>query len=372
MARPRKKKRSPAILIWFILFLAGVVILARLTGQKVAVPDRSAPGVAMRTPPAERLQAQVAGFFRQAEFDSTWIRRKAGETVVRVPADLHPLIVYQALAKIVKKQGGEITRATERRKSGAHTFAYALNDRIIETIRLVPDTTLKRKSGKIAIIMDDFGYNMSAAVRAFIDFPYTVTYAIIPGLPNTDRVAAMLRERNKPMLIHMPMEPQQGRVEAEGFTLFTRLSPEDVRQRMRLAIKALPFAIGVNNHMGSKATADSSVMWNALLEIKRANLFYIDSRTSPKSVAYALAQKLGVPSLINNVFIDAIDDAEHVKEKLFRLEKMARKYGTAVGIAHPRARTLEAFREVLPMLELHGTQLVLVEDLLDLRYARKE
>ncbi len=284
-------------------------------------------------------------------------------TVVKIPGDVHPLVIYQRVSSVIDQLGGE-SQAQQNKKAGTLTFAYGSGSDLVEKVELVPDRSWKRKRGTIAIIIDDFGYKRNAVIDAFLDYPIPITYAIIPGLPKSEEIAKELHQRGKTIIIHLPMEPMQGRVENDGYTLFTHLKPDEIRDRVRKAIQAVPFAVGINNHMGSKATLDSTLLAAAFEEMAKAGYFFVDSRTHLQSIAFRLAQRMGLPALQNALFLDSVKDSASVAAKLQRLARVAEQNGEAVGIGHPRQQTLAALNQLMPELLARGFEFVTAEQLI--------
>lgn len=364
----KAKSRDQRHWIFPMLFVAGtvVVLYVVLSGRDFSRNPFSKDRVALS--PAEKLQKKVDQVFVQFAIQPEWITRKGRELRALIPGDLHPLLVYQQIAEVVRAAGGTITQGNEDVHSGVLTLTYALAKKPVEKISLIPDARLTRKTGMIAIVVDDFGYNRSAVVEKFLDLPFAVTYSIIPGLPYSKKIAEEIHDKRKPIMVHMPMEPMQGKVESDGYTLLTTLPPPEIARRMREAIAAIPFANGVNNHMGSKATTDSLLLQAALVEIKKAGYFFLDSRTSQQSMAFDLAQADGVPALRNNLFIDAEDGKEHIEQKLNTLVEIASREKFAIGICHPRPNTLEVLLKIVPQLEARGYVFVHAEALLQPYY----
>ena len=115
-----------------------------------------------------------------------------------------------------------------------------------------------------------------------------------------------------------------------------------------------PGAVGLNNHMGSRATADARVMEQVLTEVKKHDLFFLDSRTAAASIAYGTALQLAVPALQRDLFIDTVDEAGAIEARLWELAELAAAQGHAIGIGHDREQTLLALQSVLPHLETRG------------------
>ncbi len=358
--RKRKKKKARTSFLSTVLVLLGLSLMAYFMGRFVFLDTWRSRQRADQQAQAE-LKKQVHRLLLQMGVLPTWIEQSGRETTVRIPIDMHPLLFYQKIAEHIEKVDGTITQGVEDRKTRTLTFTYALHRQPVEKIRLVPDPTLVFGPGEIAIIIDDFGYNMGETVRKLIEFPVPLSYSIIPGLPYSKKLARLLHEKGKTVLIHMPMEPLQGQVESDGYTLLTALPSDEIESRVRRAVEDVPFATGLNNHMGSRATTDSTLLAAAFAELKQHKLFYVDSRTNSQSIAYDMALAAGIPALKNTLFLDAVDDSAHVAMKLLRLADTARKKGRAVGIGHPRKNTLAALQALIPILQAQGITFTSVE-----------
>ena len=191
-----------------------------------------------------------------------------------------------------------------------------------------------------------------------------ISYAVLPFESQTPRVVDELRRKGREILCHLPMEPRNAANPGPG-ALKTSMSPEQLSQRTREALAAVPGAIGVNNHMGSSLTEDRRWMTPILEELKERRLFFLDSRTSAESVGYELAQELGVPTAERQVFLDRDPSPEAIREQFDRLLELARKRGAAIAIGHPYPSTLEILAEAVPASLEQGYEFVPVSFLLD-------
>lgn len=363
---PQKKRatRKVHFLPGSFLLLGGAVMLLFLLDYWLsgAILNTIIPGSSRAE--AAQLRREVERVLERNGLSPLWMQRNGRNLTVRMPATIHPLQVYHALSNAISEHGGVLTKGESESATGVMKLAYAVNHRLVEVIRLIPDPDLRRASGKIGLIIDDFGYVKNDIVREIMALEVPVTYAIIPGLTYSKEIARELQARGKTVIVHMPMEPRQGRVEAGGFTLLTSQSEDEIRKRMQAALEAIPAAVGVNNHMGSLATTDSLLLTAALTQLRENGCFFVDSRTSNESIAYAMAQRLGVPALRNNLFIDAIDDTAAIEAKFKLLAAIAKRRGSAIGIGHPRPKTLAMLRKMLPELQALGYTFVPVTALL--------
>lgn len=195
---------------------------------------------------------------------------------------------------------------------------------------------------KLAIVIDDIGYRPKedAAIYAL---PREVSVAIIPSAPYAKQRNEQARKQGRDILIHMPMQPLNGgRIESGGLTL--GLSQAEVNQRVEAAKSIVPYAIGMNNHMGSAATSDMSLMTKLMKTLHQQRLFFLDSRTIGSSVAEKAAKEQGVPVLTRHIFLDDSDAYADVQRQFKSAIQYAGKHGVAIVIGHPRKNTVAVLK----------------------------
>jgi polysaccharide deacetylase 2 family uncharacterized protein YibQ len=219
-------------------------------------------------------------------------------------------------------------------------------------------------SPRIAIIIDDLGYQLEAGRRA-INLPGPVAFAILPGTPRGRRLAEIAHDHGKEVLLHLPLEAVEYRVLAEPGELMLDMSRKTFGVTFADAIATVPFAIGVSSHRGSLLTRHPGHMGWLMEEIhNRDDLFFIDSYTTHASVALKLAAEFGVEATKRDVFLDHDRSADAVMREFERLKSLARKQGFAVAIGHPFAETLQVLERELPKLRDEGFELVRISKLL--------
>lgn len=193
---------------------------------------------------------------------------------------------------------------------------------------------LETKELKAAIIIDDFGGG-TGGVRDFLEGEIPITAAVMPFTESSKEHAEWAHKNGFEVMIHIPMEPKRGKRSWLGPKPITvDLSPEEVRERVEEAIKSVPYAVGLNNHMGSLAVENEKIV-RAIVEVaKKRNLFIIDSGTSPGTKFPEIAKELGVPLLKRDVFLDDISSSSHVRKQMVRLAKVTEIKGMGIAIGH--------------------------------------
>ncbi|MBI5407000.1 MAG: divergent polysaccharide deacetylase family protein [Nitrospirae bacterium] len=217
---------------------------------------------------------------------------------------------------------------------------------------------------KVAILIDDIGYD-NKIFKKFVDFGIPLTFSILPDQRFSTRIAKEARSLNYEVMLHLPMEPRNPERNPGNGTLVTRMSQDEILKQLSEDIEAVPYIAGVNNHMGSLLTENRDVMNIILEEIHKRGLFFVDSKTSPRSVAYETAKRIGIRSGRRDVFLDNKSDIEYIKGQVDKVIRIARQNGEATAIGHPRAGTIAALREKIADFKREGIELVPVSEVLD-------
>lgn len=248
-------------------------------------------------------------------------------------------------------------------KSNLKRFSQALILLLVGTCAAAETAT-----PRIAIIIDDLGYQKAAGERA-IGLPGPIAYAILPNTPRDAYLARIAHAQGKEVLLHLPLQAESDR-SAVGGSLLLDMSRQQFLQAFASSIDAVPHAVGVNSHRGSLLTRHPGHMGWLMEEIlDRGDLFFVDSYTTAESVALRVANESGVPALRRDVFLDPDTEPETLIREFARLKKLARQRGFAVGIGHPYTGTLEFLEKALPSLEEEGYDLVSIGDLVASRAA---
>ncbi len=224
-----------------------------------------------------------------------------------------------------------------------------------------PPTLAPVAAARLAIIVDDCG-QWPDTERGFIALPVALTLSVLPHVRYGDAIARAARTAGKGVMLHLPMEPRSGADPGPG-EVSVAMSDAAIASQVRDDLAAVPLAAGVNNHEGSRATADDRVMRAVSAALAGRHLFFVDSRTSAASVAERDAAAAGLPTARRDVFLDDVAELASTEAELRRAAALAKQRGSAIAIGHPRPTTLQAVRDLLPELQREGVELVLAADL---------
>ncbi len=220
------------------------------------------------------------------------------------------------------------------------------------------------QTARVAIIIDDLGYKYDEGHRA-IALPGAVSLSVLPGTPRARQLAESAHRAGKDVLLHLPLQAISHNGPPEPGGIMLDMSRERLRQTFAAALESVPHVIGVNNHRGSLLTRHPGHMRWLMEEIRaRDGLFFVDSFTTPHSVALQMAREAGVSSMRRQVFLDDDTSPDAIARQFERMKRLAKKRGVVVAIGHPHRTTLAVLERELPGLADEGIELVPVSALL--------
>ncbi len=203
--------------------------------------------------------------------------------------------------------------------------------------------TEQRNQAEIAIIVDDIGFSRSRA-RHFLALDIPLTFSILPQVPFTRELAETLYSAGHEIMLHQPMEPVNSKYNPGPGALYIADRQQAIVAAIEKNISEIPHVTGVNNHMGSKFTADSEKMRQALGVVKSKALFFVDSMTTHRSKGYPTANRLGITAARRNIFLDNCLTVPAILAQLEKLQQVALKTGRALAIGHPFPETAAAIQ----------------------------
>jgi len=220
-----------------------------------------------------------------------------------------------------------------------------------------------RTRPRLALIIDDIGASLSHA-KPFMDLHVPMTFAILPRLAASEESASLIHKEGHEIMLHQPMEPRDRGLSPGPGALYVGDEPTKISHTVEKNISSVPFATGMNNHMGSRFTASLKEMFETLQVVKDRGLFFVDSLTTGDSKGYKAAKTLHLPATSRDVFLDNRVEESSILRQLHQLKGIASRHGHAVGIGHPFAETSRAIRQFLKGIKETEFELVHMSDVL--------
>jgi uncharacterized protein len=274
-----------------------------------------------------------------------------------------------AAKALVSREGLETSGQTRRSKSGGREvdLRFSFGKQLVcrWNFREVPQIL------RAAIIIDDLGQDLGAAKR-LLELPYPLTFSVLPGLEYSARTAEAAFAKGHEVMLHLPMEPEPGAPALPGpGEIKVGMTDEEVAAIMKADLNFVPHVRGVNNHMGSRATANAALMAAVMKVLAERQLYFVDSRTTAQTTALRTARRMGVPSFYRSVFLDDTEAVEYSLGQLRQFRRAVEERGVAIAIGHPHSTTIAALAQFLPELERDDIELVPASELVRLPEAAR-
>ena len=295
-----------------------------------------------------------------------WLMNKAEKAGLAVIG--HEKSTYKEWDAYKIQLGISVKAGDSKRKFVTDTVYFFYNSNLKEPDKDIEEKDVSKPmpkyTGKLAVIVDDCGYDIGS-VRTLLDTGFAFNYAILPYKNYSSDVLEMVKTRGHVAMLHLPMEPLNSSAMSEGSSTVCVNMPESkIKDIVQKAVYSLPGIVGVNNHQGSRATSDQKTMDITLKVLKKEGLFFVDSRTTAKSVAKDRAMALGVETARNDIFLDNSTNPQEIRAQIYKAMEMAQKNGSAIAICHARPNTAKAWKMYADEIRKTGIKIVPVTELL--------
>jgi uncharacterized protein len=372
----RRKKRSPSLPVALFafsgmgaLFLASFIYLYGVT--PISAPplfeELLSPASSSLNRQITKIDQAIYGYLHEAGVPQeniaflsvrpkheNRIEWDFADLLIRIPRKLLLSSFETGLKRALSLKDLPVRIRVEGEPQGVRVVHVYAGPQYTHRIRLQSEVRVAAQTDKrpgIALIIDDLGYDFDLA-KSFLDLPLALNLALLPKAPFTKKIAQAAQGKGWELLLHLPMEPENHpQVNPGPEALLTKMGEKEIRAVFEKHLNQVPGARGVNNHMGSRFTRSEAKMRILMTELKGKGLFYVDSRTTNRTVALDVARRLGVPAIERSVFLDNDLSHEAMAFQLQRLLAMGRHSGKAVGIAHPHPETVAFLRKSARLLE---------------------
>jgi len=283
----------------------------------------------------------IPSYEREYEWDYT-------ELLINLPNREHAVALQKIIDVGLWELGPSVTFDAEMSSASEIVYRIYVLGLFVHKIGLRYGEQLKidrEAVPKVAIIIDDIGYDTDLAI-SFMELDIPLSLSVLPWAPRTEEIVNIANSRRSELLLHLPMQPKNyPDLDPGPGALLVDMDEQRIRSIIGEDIKQVPGLRGVNNHMGSCFTERSDKMRIVLEEVKERDLFYLDSRTTTRTVAFDLAKEMGVPAVKKSIFLDNEVSSAAIKLQMERLLGIARSSGEAVGIAHPHKETVKVIQD---------------------------
>ena len=223
----------------------------------------------------------------------------------------------------------------------------------------------KIKKGKVAIIIDDVGWNLSI-IKELEEINKPLTLSILPKAPYSEKIVKELKDKNFELFLHLPLEPSPPSQCLDKGLIKVDMDAEEIKKVFEDNVRYfLPYIKGVNNHMGSLFTTNEEKMRILLESIKEKNLYFVDSLTNQKSCGYKIAKELGIKTGKRDIFLDISSEPEQINKKIDQLLKMGKENQGVIAIGHAKSNTIKVLKERISDFEANDIEIVPVSTLLE-------
>lgn len=316
---------------------------------------------------AKKAAEFIINSSRTANVSEGKLRTKA-EALVQAPVQLNdtPTVKNTDHSLKVKKELSDVEklyRNASALEAATHTSSPPNKHRSSESIQATQEfgsEKFKNKKPQIAIILDDLGYNLEKA-KHFIHLNQPITLSLIPNTPHAKSIAKTIEKEGYELMLHIPMETVGPRTWEQGLT--DAMERDQFDQILQDMINDYPTAKGINNHGGSLLTQKRDKMDWIMETLANEQLYFVDSRTIASSVATDAANEAGLDKLTRDVFLDNERTYESINHEVEKLQRIALRRGSAIGIAHPYSETLAVLKDMMPQMVSNGFEFVFISEI---------
>ncbi len=357
----RRKKKNNTPLVYFVIFLIGTIVVTYLLLQQTKVEKRKKrekveKPVIYKDLVSKELEVSIEDFLFLNNIDYVKVREKNMSVYI-----VKEIYDYSFLKKrfysFIKRKGAVFVEERDGNKFLWNIIKekkkkFLIRGKIVEKVKK------PKKTARVSILIDDMGYETEKFEKLFRKLHVKFGVSIIPFADERDRARESAKRYKKEIWLHVPMEPIKvngRRMNLKGFLLVSMRS-DYIEALSEEYFDLVPEAIGANNHTGSLFTQRKDKLIPFFRVLKRRGKYFIDSRTTPKTVALNTALSMGIPAIKRDVFIDSTS-VKGVYENLRHLKLIALREGKALGIGHPDDRT---FKALLKIKDIMGDKVELV------------
>jgi polysaccharide deacetylase 2 family uncharacterized protein YibQ len=374
--RGRRRGRTISLLFKFLVF-AGVLLAIIL----LYIHRQQPPPFAERMRAVDQL---LLAEFSHLEIPEGNIQRQQGEEQrygtktwslsrweIQLPQGVETGHVTSQLAQRMQAACPGVTVSEAKAQDGTWEVMVRVDNLLAHRLIFHPPKIkpppIRPPRPRLAIVVDDLGADKRIA-EELLRLDAFLTFSILPFQPHSRRIAQRAHAQGKEIILHLPLEPRGFPLKDPGKgALFVAMSERELLGQLRKDLDAVPFIVGVNNHMGSRFMEHAAAVRLVMGELKKRGLFFLDSRTTAKTEGYQIARELALLAGERDIFLDNENDVQDIRAQLEGLIRLARDHGTAIGICHPYPATITVLKGMIAKIKAQGIRIVPLSQALEER-----
>ena len=188
--------------------------------------------------------------------------------------------------------------------------------------------TKAKKDLYFLLILDDAGFSKN---YEFLDYDRSLNISVIPDTYFAKEwIKKINKQNNHELMMHIPMSAYS--IGLKG--IYDGISLEKISFLLDKWMLYFAGVKGANNHQGSYATANRTLMKRFFSVFKKYGLYFVDSITIGNTKAYTESKRAGIFALQRHIFLDHIRSESFIRQQLNSCIRVAKQIGFVVAIGH--------------------------------------
>lgn len=370
--KSQKKRKKNKTSFKIFLITASIVIIAFFIWQLIITTSQSKKKKEVEEIIKSPIESAINYALQRLEIPDDFIKTHTkGNTITKeIIIDSNQLSLTIAnifITDKIEEAGGQVITVQESNDGNSIEMKlYDPKEKRYFLLKIKNDiNNLYEKITKLSIIIDDFGNFSGEKLHEYLALDKNIIFSILPELAYSQEVMQKAYNQGRETIIHMPMEPTSYPQNDPGKNaIFVNLSEKEIKKRVKKYIKNLPLCIGANNHMGSLAMQYKNVLIPVMNILKKNGLFFLDSKTTLKTVGYELAREMDIPTYMIDFFLDTGTFPDRALAKTNRLLELAKTQSEIIVISHCITKSLEELKQILRNIEDKNFKLVPISEII--------
>lgn len=361
----RRGRRIPLFfkLLVFVGVVSSIILLYRSVKQPLPFAERVRAVDQLIVAQLSQLEIPQGAVQKRGEEqrlgNKTWTLSR---WEITLPQGIEAERVASQLAQKIQAACPGVTLRESKAQDGTWEVKVKIDNLLAHHLIFLPPRIkpppVRPPRPRMAIVVDDLGPDNRVA-EELLRLDASITFSILPLQSQSRRIAQEAHAKGREVILHLPMEPRGFPVKDPGKgALFVAMSERELLRQLRKDLDAVPFIVGVNNHMGSRFMEHAGAVRLVLGELKKRGLFFLDSRTTAKTEGYQIARELALLAGERDLFLDNENDVQDIRAQLEGLIRLARDHGRAIGICHPYPSTITALKGMITKIKAQGIRIV--------------